>query len=57
VKIQTAAQESEFVFRTISDPYNIKNIVMNLQKTNEENSTDRIGEMLKEKIEGSGDWK
>lgn len=51
VRIQTAGTTEEFVFRTISDPYNIKNIVMKMQKTNEENSTDRIGEMLKEKIE------
>jgi uncharacterized membrane protein YdbT with pleckstrin-like domain len=32
VKVQTAGEENEFVFRTISDPYNVKNIIMNLQK-------------------------
>jgi uncharacterized membrane protein YdbT with pleckstrin-like domain len=36
VKIQTAGEENEFLFRTISDPYNIKNIIMGLQKQSEE---------------------
>ena len=35
VKIQTAAEEGEFLFRTVSNPYGIKNTIMNLQKQNE----------------------
>lgn len=35
VKVQTAGEESEFVFRTVSDPYGIKNIIMDLQKQGE----------------------
>jgi hypothetical protein len=30
VKIQTAAEEDEFLFRTVSDPYGVKGIIMNL---------------------------
>jgi uncharacterized membrane protein YdbT with pleckstrin-like domain len=52
VKVQTAAEENEFLFRTISDPYNVKNIIMNLQKQSEESSAQEIGQILKEKIEG-----
>ena len=35
VKIQTAAEEDEFLFRTVSDPYGIKDIIMNLIKQGE----------------------
>ena len=35
VKIQTAAEENEFLFRTVSDPYRIKYIIMNLMKQGE----------------------
>jgi uncharacterized membrane protein YdbT with pleckstrin-like domain len=52
VKVQTAGEENEFVFRTVSDPYNIKNIIMSLQKQSEHNSTEELGHMIKEKIEG-----
>lgn len=52
IKIQTAAEEEEFRFRTISDPYHIKNLIMDLQKKSEHNSTEELGEMIKEKISG-----
>lgn len=52
VKIQTAAEEAEFRFRTVSDPYHVKNIIMELQRKNEKESTDELGEMIKEKISG-----
>jgi hypothetical protein len=52
VQIQTAAEESEFLFRTVSDPYHIKNVIMDLQKKSENNVTEELGEMIKEKIEG-----
>lgn len=47
VKVQTAGEENEFVFRTISDPYGTKNIIMALQKQNEERAREEIGVMLK----------
>ena len=52
VKIQTAAEEEEFRFRTVTDPYHIKNIIMDLQKKYESSSTEELGEMIKEKISG-----
>lgn len=51
VRIQTAGTTEEFIFRTIPDPYNTKNIIMSLQKQTEESSKQEIGKMLKEKIE------
>lgn len=51
VKVQTAGEENEFIFRTVSDPYNVKNIIMDLQKKNENHSTEEFGEMIKEKIQ------
>lgn len=38
VKVQTAGEENEFVFRTISDPYEVKNTIMKLQKQTENQS-------------------
>lgn len=32
VKVQTAGEQREFFLRTISDPYGVKNIIMELQK-------------------------
>ncbi|KKQ52097.1 MAG: hypothetical protein US70_C0011G0049 [Parcubacteria group bacterium GW2011_GWD2_38_11] len=51
VRVQTAGEESEFVFRTVSDPYGVKNIIMDLQKKAETKKTENFGEMLKEKLE------
>jgi membrane protein YdbS with pleckstrin-like domain len=51
VKVQTAGEESEFVFRTVSDPYGVKNIIMELQKESENDKAENFGEMLKEKIQ------
>ncbi|HAR99884.1 MAG: hypothetical protein US57_C0022G0011 [Candidatus Moranbacteria bacterium GW2011_GWC2_37_73] len=51
VRVQTAGEESEFVFRTVSDPYHVKNIIMELQKKAEAKKTENFGEMLKEKLE------
>lgn len=52
VQIQTAAQEAEFRFRTISDPYHIKAIIMDLQKKTEKNNIEKFGKILEEKIQG-----
>jgi len=51
VKVQTAGEVSEFLFRTVSDPYSVKNIIMELQKTTEADKEQNFGEMLKEKID------
>jgi len=51
IRIQTAGTTEEFIFRTISDPYNVKNIIMDLQKRAEKNSVNELGEILKEKTE------
>ena len=51
VKVQTAGEVSEFLFRTVSDPYSVKNIIMGLQKTSEADKEENFGEMLKEKID------
>ncbi|NTV40761.1 MAG: PH domain-containing protein [Candidatus Moranbacteria bacterium] len=50
VRVQTAAEDKEFVFRTISDPYHIKNIIFNMQKKDSLNDTEQLGEMIKKKI-------
>lgn len=50
VKVQTAGEENEFLFRTISDPYHVKNIIMELQKKSEKSKVENFGEMIKEKI-------
>ena len=51
VRIQTAGTTEEFIFRTISDPYAIKNIIMGLQKQSEKDSKQEIEEMLNRKKE------
>lgn len=38
VRVQTAGEVNEFVFRTISDPYRVKNLIMELQKQTENHS-------------------
>lgn len=50
VKVQTAGEEDDFIFRTVSDPYQVKNTIISLQKKSEAVSTDRLGDMIKEKI-------
>ncbi|MEI7620936.1 MAG: PH domain-containing protein [Candidatus Moraniibacteriota bacterium] len=50
VKVQTAGEREEFVFKTISDPYLIKNLIFNMQKKESLHSTEELGEMIKEKI-------
>ena len=52
VQIQTAGEDEEFMFRTVSDPYKIKSIIVELQRKNETSSTEELGEMIKEKISG-----
>lgn len=51
VKVQTAGEQNEFIFRTVSDPYRVKNIIMELQRKAENNKVESFGEMIKEKIQ------
>lgn len=51
LQIQTAAEEVEFRFRTVSDPYHLKNIIIEMQKKFDKSSTERLGEMIKEKMQ------
>lgn len=51
VQIQTAGEESKFLFRQIPDPYGIKNIIMDLQKQHEAEKVSEIGEII-EKMKG-----
>jgi len=48
--VQTAAEKERFLFRNIPDPYNVKNLIMNLQKKFEDREEEQFGEMLREKI-------
>jgi hypothetical protein len=48
VHIQTAAEEERFFFRHIPNPYEIKNIIMELVKNREINKTNEISELIKE---------
>ena len=50
VKIQTAGEQNEFVFRTISDPYVIKNIIMDLQKQSEGHIGEEVEDMIRRKM-------
>jgi len=50
VKIQTAGEQNEFVFRTISDPYAIKNIIMDLQKQSEGHIGEEVEDMIRRKM-------
>ncbi len=51
VKVQTAGENENFVFRTISDPYHVKSVIAELQKKSKSQSAERFGEMIKEKME------
>jgi hypothetical protein len=48
--VQTAAEQERFIFRNIPDPYDVKDIIMNLQKKSEDREEHQFGEMLRKKI-------
>lgn len=48
VHIQTAGEESRFLFRQIPDPYGIKNILMDIQKKHEKDKAGEFGKLLEE---------
>lgn len=50
LQIQTAGKEEKFLFHNIPDPYEVKNIIMNLRKNSEKKEENQFSEMLSEKI-------
>jgi hypothetical protein len=50
VFIQTAAEKERFQFHNVPDPYKVKDLVMNLQKTIEKEEVQDLGKMIREKI-------
>jgi uncharacterized membrane protein YdbT with pleckstrin-like domain len=52
VLVQTAGETERFDFRHISDPYAVKDLIMSLQKKQEKEETNELGEMIEKKIHG-----
>jgi len=50
VNIQTAAEIDRFNFQAVPDPSTIKNLVSQLQKAQEKEETDELGEIIKKTI-------
>jgi hypothetical protein len=50
VFVQTAGEKERFVFRHISNPYAIKDLIMSMQKKQEAEETNELGEMIQKKI-------
>jgi uncharacterized membrane protein YdbT with pleckstrin-like domain len=48
VHIQTAGEEERFFFRQVPDPYGLKNVIMDLQKKQESDKVNELGEVIKE---------
>ncbi|HPN96191.1 MAG TPA: PH domain-containing protein [Candidatus Moranbacteria bacterium] len=48
--VQTAAEKERFIFRNIPDPYGVKDLVMNLQKTREHKEEEQFGELIRKKV-------
>lgn len=53
VDVQTAGEEDNFLFRTVSDPYQIKEIIMNQMHARERKGVNEFGEFLEKKINHS----
>lgn len=54
VRVQTAGELENIIFRKISHPYEIKNMIASAQKENEKNNTNNLGEMLSDKLNQKG---
>lgn len=48
--VQTAAEKARFTFRNVPDPYALKNLVMNLQKSYERKETQNLGAVIRKEI-------
>jgi uncharacterized membrane protein YdbT with pleckstrin-like domain len=51
LQVQTAAEQERFLFHNIPDPYEVKNIIMNLHKNNEKKKESEFGDMIKERVD------
>lgn len=51
VQVQTAGEEENFLFRTISNPLGVKTLIMKQVQTDERESINELGEMLHKRIE------
>jgi len=50
VFIQTAAEKERFVFRKVPGPYELKDMIMDMQKEQIKEETNELGEMIREEI-------
>jgi uncharacterized membrane protein YdbT with pleckstrin-like domain len=50
LQVQTAAEQEKFLFHNIPDPYEVKNVIMNLRKRSELKEESQFGELIKKKI-------
>lgn len=46
VQIQTAGEEEKFMFRNVPDPYNVKDILMRLQKNQKKDETEQLRNII-----------
>lgn len=51
VQVQTAGEEDNFLFRTISNPLAVKTLIMQQVQTDERESINELGEILHKRIE------
>ena len=48
--VQTAAEKERFIFRNVPNPYAIKDLVMNLQKSYERKEAHKLGAVIRKEI-------
>ena len=48
--VQTAAEKERFVFHNVPNPYAIKDLIMNLQKTHEKKEAHELGAVIRREI-------
>jgi uncharacterized membrane protein YdbT with pleckstrin-like domain len=48
--VQTAAEKERFIFKHVPDPYSIKDLVMNLQKSYEKKEAKDLGAVIRKEI-------
>lgn len=50
LRVQTAGEAENIIFRRVSDPYGIKNLISKIQKEKEKGSEEALGEMIRGKV-------
>jgi hypothetical protein len=48
--VQTAAEKERFIFKHVPNPYAIKDLVMNLQKSYEKKEAHNLGAVIRKEI-------